>query len=164
MIITFVYIHLYISFKLVCAFAMIDRIRRLMEYKNLSASQFADEVEVPRAVISHILSGRNKSSLDVMLKIVQAHPDISMNWLLLGEGEMLNVLATQAKLPDAPQKPAPVPADTKADVAVGAAQVEKDQDKKLVQPPASPATVPQKVVEQIIIFYTDKTFSIYTLG
>jgi len=143
---------------------MIDRIRQLMDFKNLSASQFADEVEIPRAVVSHILSGRNKPSLDVMLKIIQTHPDINMNWLFLGEGAMLKALATQAKLPDAPQKPAPVPADTKSDVPEDAARAEKNQDKRIGQPPALPALEPQKVVEQIIIFYTDKTFSIYTSG
>jgi len=140
---------------------MIERIRQLMEFKNLSSSQFADEVEVPRAVISHILSGRNKPSLDVMLKIIESYPDISMNWLLLGEGEMLNKLVTKTKSEGAPVKSAPAPVKP---VAAETAPPEKNQDTSAAQPPASSAATPQKVAEQVIVFYTDKTFSIYTSG
>ncbi|MBF9255555.1 helix-turn-helix domain-containing protein [Pontibacter sp. 172403-2] len=138
---------------------MIERIRQLMDYKNLSASQFADEVEVPRAVLSHILSGRNKPSLDVMLKIIQAHPDISMNWLLLGEGEMLNTLAATAKPSAASPEPERKAAKAKPGDTEAAEPVEQSQQVKAAQ---TPAAIQKKVVEQVIIFYTDKTFSVYT--
>ncbi|WP_347158761.1 helix-turn-helix transcriptional regulator [Pontibacter chitinilyticus] len=139
---------------------MIERIRELMQYKNLSSTQFADEVEVPRAVLSHILSGRNNPSLDVMLKIVSTFRDVSMNWLLLGEGEMLNTLASSEVPKPAPQQPATVTATPPISEQATAFSPGNVQENKQQHKPATPKTM-AKEVEQIIIFYTDKTFTIY---
>jgi len=67
---------------------MIDRIKSLLAVKNLTSSQFANEIGVQRSGISHILSGRNKPSLDFVLKILDHYPELSEKWLLKGEGEM----------------------------------------------------------------------------
>jgi len=67
---------------------MIERIKSLLAVKNLSSSQFANEIGVQRSGISHILSGRNKPSLDFVLKILEHYPEISETWLLKGDGEM----------------------------------------------------------------------------
>lgn len=64
-----------------------DRIELLMKSYNLSPSQFADKTGIQRASVSHILSGRNKPSLEVMLKIYEAFPGLSMEWLMAGIGE-----------------------------------------------------------------------------
>jgi transcriptional regulator with XRE-family HTH domain len=69
---------------------MVDRIKKLMELKKMSPTQFADEIEVQRSSLSHVLSGRNKPSLDFMLKIKNAFPDINLDWLLLDEGSIYN--------------------------------------------------------------------------
>ena len=45
-----------------------DRLKKMMEHYQISASMFADKVGVQRSSISHILSGRNKPSLDFILK------------------------------------------------------------------------------------------------
>lgn len=57
-----------------------------MDYHSLSASSFADKIHVQRSSISHILSGRNKPSLDFVLKTTAAFKDIDMEWLLNGKG------------------------------------------------------------------------------
>ena len=62
------------------------RIKKVMEYHQLSASLFADKIGVQRSSISHILSGRNKPSLDFILKITSAFSDIDIHWLLNGKG------------------------------------------------------------------------------
>ena len=64
-----------------------DRIELLMKCYELSPSQFADRTGIQRASVSHILSGRNKPSLEVMLKIFDAFPGIDMKWLMTGIGE-----------------------------------------------------------------------------
>ena len=69
---------------------MIDRIKKLMDYKKLSATQFSDEIEIQRSSLSHVLSGRNKPSLDFMLKIKNTYPEIELDWLLLGIGKMIS--------------------------------------------------------------------------
>ena len=69
---------------------MIDRIKKLMDHKKLSATQFSDEIEIQRSSLSHVLSGRNKPSLDFMLKIKNTYPEIELDWLLLGKGNMIS--------------------------------------------------------------------------
>ncbi len=64
-----------------------ERIELLMKCYNLTPSQFADRSGIQRASVSHILSGRNKPSLEVMLKIYEAFPGVDMKWLMMGEGE-----------------------------------------------------------------------------
>lgn len=63
----------------------INRLKIVLEQKQLSSSSFADTISVPRSSISHLLSGRNKPSLDFVMKIVHSYPDIDINWLLFGK-------------------------------------------------------------------------------
>lgn len=71
---------------------MLDRVRLIMKAKNLNASQFADEVSVQRSGISHILSGRNNPSLDLIQKILKRYPELNPDWLLFGSGPMMKEL------------------------------------------------------------------------
>lgn len=66
-----------------------DRISKIIEFSELSPSEFADEVDVQRSSISHITSGRNKPSLDFIIKIKNKFPQIQWDWLINGQGEML---------------------------------------------------------------------------
>src|SRR6056297_2811471 len=63
-----------------------QRLHKIMEYHDLSAASFADKIDVGRSSISHLLSGRNKPSLDFVMKIVSAFPDVELYWLLNGKG------------------------------------------------------------------------------
>ncbi len=150
---------------------MVTRIRQLLEQKQLSPTQFADAIGVGRPVMSHILSERNKPSLEVVQRIIEAFPDVSMPWLLKGVGEMLesnpkpraatNVSASPTK----PEVPAPTaiapvepavesdelvvsafpplaaPAATVASVAPEPAAVAKAQEKEAEVPSATSPTV-----------------------
>ncbi|QDA61789.1 helix-turn-helix domain-containing protein [Hymenobacter jejuensis] len=68
---------------------MLERIREILTKRHLTPTQFADAIGVGRPIISHILSGRNKPSLEVVQKIIAAFPDLSLPWLLSGAGEMV---------------------------------------------------------------------------
>ena len=63
-----------------------SRLKKILEHHHLTASQFADKVGVQRSSISHILSGRNKPSLDFILKVTGAFSDVDIYWLLNGKG------------------------------------------------------------------------------
>ena len=67
---------------------MVERIRLLLETRQLTPTQFADAIGIARPIVSHILSGRNKPSLEVVQRILAAMPDLSMPWLLNGTGAM----------------------------------------------------------------------------
>lgn len=82
---------------------MVERIRTLLETQQLTPTQFADAIGVARPIVSHILSGRNKPSLDVVQRILAAMPDLSMPWLLNGTGPMLATAV--APMPAAPVLP-----------------------------------------------------------
>jgi len=68
---------------------MVDRIKKVMEYEGMTPAHFADYIEIGRAVMSHILNGRNKPSLEVVTKILNKIDYIDSNWLLTGQGSML---------------------------------------------------------------------------
>ncbi|MFL2586766.1 MAG: helix-turn-helix domain-containing protein [Flavobacteriaceae bacterium] len=64
--------------------SIVNRIKQLMHDSELSAAAFSDIIGVQRSSISHILSERNKPSLDFILKILHAYPSVSSEWLLKG--------------------------------------------------------------------------------
>ena len=63
---------------------LIDRFKYLMKLNNLTASSFADEIGVQRSSMSHILSGRNKPSLEFIQKVLIRFPKVSADWLIAG--------------------------------------------------------------------------------
>ncbi len=67
---------------------MIERIKKIIEFESLNSAQFADRIGVQRSSISHILSGRNKPSLEFVQKVLHAFPSINTDWLLSGKGKM----------------------------------------------------------------------------
>ena len=67
---------------------MIDRIKQIIQETNSAPSAFADQIGVPRSTISHILSGRNKPSLELCQKILDAFPGLRTEWLVRGRGMM----------------------------------------------------------------------------
>ncbi len=64
-----------------------DRLQKIMEFHALSASALADKIGVQRSSISHILSGRNKPSLEFVMKVLSSFPDVDLYWLLNGKGD-----------------------------------------------------------------------------
>lgn len=69
---------------------MVERIAMLLKAKNLTPSQLADEIGVQRSGISHILNGRNNPSLDFIQRVIKRYPDVSIKWIMFGEGAMMN--------------------------------------------------------------------------
>lgn len=65
-----------------------NRILEVFNQSNLSRQDFANKLNISNAVLSHISSGRNKASLDLVLNLLNAFPQISPEWLIMGKGEM----------------------------------------------------------------------------
>jgi len=92
---------------------MVDRINLILKAKNLTSRQFAEEIGIQPSGMSHILSGRNRPSLDFVMKVVNRYPEIDIKWLTLGEGEMyvspysLPVAASKTVHPESKPEPAP---------------------------------------------------------
>ena len=67
---------------------MKDRIRKIMELESSTPSRFAESIGIQRAAMSHILSGRNNPSLDVIMKVHQKYNYVKLEWLLYGQGNI----------------------------------------------------------------------------
>ena len=67
---------------------MNSRIKKWMKSQGLKSSEFADKIGVNRSTISHILSGRNKPSIDFFEKLLKAYANVNSNWLITGIGYM----------------------------------------------------------------------------
>ena len=67
---------------------MKDRIAQIMQKEEMTAGQFAEKIGISPASLSHILNGRNKPSLEVVMKIKSACSYVDWDWLVLGKGEM----------------------------------------------------------------------------
>ncbi|KDN56300.1 helix-turn-helix domain-containing protein [Flavobacterium seoulense] len=64
----------------------IKRLEIILDYYSINASAFADKIGVQRSSLSHLLSGRNKPSLDFILKILEVYPEVDLYWILNGKG------------------------------------------------------------------------------
>jgi transcriptional regulator with XRE-family HTH domain len=150
------------------------KIELLIQAKKLSASQFADTLGIPRSSISHILSGRNKPSLDVVQKILIAFPEIPAEELLDDKRDLsIVVLAPKAKaspitvtpsLFDAVTPSAPESSENNlAEQTIVQSNLRRPREnsQKASQPVAVPAPTTHlaKKIERVLIFYTDGTFS-----
>ncbi|NQX97734.1 MAG: helix-turn-helix transcriptional regulator [Flavobacteriales bacterium] len=89
-----------------------DRFKYLMKLNNLSASAFAEKIGVQPSSISHILSERNKPSLEFIQKILIQFPNVSADWLITG-----NTKTNDSSIQTAPiekkETSTPTPSDLK---------------------------------------------------
>lgn len=86
---------------------MVDRINLLLQAKNITARQFAEEIGIQPSGISHILSGRNNPSLDFVMKVIKRWPEINISWLMFGKGEMYDHNSNASSPTSVPSNPAP---------------------------------------------------------
>ena len=75
-----------------------SRIVEIMKNKNISASDLSKKIKVQKSSISHILSGRNKPSLDFVVKLTSAFDDLSIDWLIHGTPTTSHKINTIDKL------------------------------------------------------------------
>lgn len=160
---------------------MKERIKKIMDSENMSPARFADTLQIGRAVISHILNGRNNPSLDVITRILTQIPEINSQWLLTGTGSMYKSeisnphtdIKSQSNLPDlfsqlSQENESPVYPTKETDDF-------KYRKENIVEPYQKDAQeaineriiykeAPSKKVKQIIIYYTDNTFEAFTPG
>ena len=64
---------------------ILNRVKKIIKDYNLSNSEFANKIGVPKSSISHLLSERNKPSLDLIIKILENFDDIKADYLIFGD-------------------------------------------------------------------------------
>lgn len=111
----------------------INRLQKVIDFYGESASSFAEKIGVQRSSISHILSGRNKPSLDFVLKVLSTFPEVDLYWLFNGKGDF--------------------PSESKPKGLKNESPPVLEQDLLKSEKPNH-----GKTIEQIVIFYSDGTF------
>ena len=124
-----------------------ERISKVISYSELSSSEFADEIDVQRSNISHITSGRNKPSLDFLIKIKERFPELQWEWLITGEGEMIK--SPEMEPTPITQKPTPLP-DLFSLIADENFGITEKEDKVTISVPPESNISPQVPVHEKI--------------
>lgn len=154
---------------------MKDRIFLLIETKELTFGKFADEIGVERSTMSHIKSDRSKPSLDMAQKVLERYPEVSAEWLILGRGPMFRQtndsqeldLFSQIGLNDSKSEvnsdkvesiQATISTESKkkdllTEDSVNVVGKKEEPQRAFFNPPK-----PERVVERVMIFYSDQTF------
>ena len=68
---------------------ILNRIKKIIEENNLSNSEFAEKIGIPKSSVTHLLSERNNPSLDIIIKISEAFENISTDYLIFGQENQL---------------------------------------------------------------------------
>lgn len=118
------------------------RLKEIMAYYALSASAFAERINVQRSSISHVLSGRNKPSLDFITKLTTALPKINLYWLLNGTENMLRT-------------PTPEPASSSTIISSQKKTTSETEDFSLL------SQSDNQPLDRIVVFYKDGRFDNY---
>lgn len=156
-----------------------DKIKQILIDKNLTPSYFADEIGVQRSSISHILSGRNRPSFDIIQKIIRRFPELGYEWIMEEDAQSHNQFGQLNY--GAPRDKAQPSSINRRDQSVSylapSANIRNQRNEippVVAQQPfvastntldatdSTPATLMQKRVEKILIFYTDGSFREYS--
>ncbi|MBN1340328.1 MAG: helix-turn-helix transcriptional regulator [Bacteroidales bacterium] len=122
---------------------MIDRIKTILDKFGMTASEFADRIEVRRPNVSHVLSGRNKPSLDFASRILASFPEIDTEWLITGTGNMMKNIQADDGNPGKEEYSPPPP---------------KEKNGNVPYPFITGKKKPSAGVKKIIFIYEDDTF------
>lgn len=129
-----------------------DRLNHILRAKNLTAKQFAEMMEIQPSNVSHLLNGRNKPSIDFLIKLKEIFPEYNFDWIIMG------------KKPITINEPNPVNNEQNE------IKFENDDEKVIefddvdendnAPEQNMPKIIENQAIEKIIIVYKDKTFDI----
>lgn len=122
-----------------------ERLKLIMDYYGLSATALADSISIQRSSISHLLSGRNKPSLDFVMKLLDKYPEVELYWLLKGEGTFPKIVTNTNSTPTL--------FDTNTN--------DTNTVEKQLNTTNQSNTSDREEIEKIVIFYKNGTFKSY---
>lgn len=126
------------------------RLQKILNYYGLSATAFSEAIDFNRSTISHLLSGRNRPSLEFVMKVLQQYPEVELYWLLNGTGTFPAV-----------KKESTAPHTDTADNIKGVPSPAESLKKVKKIANISQKTDDMSDLDQIILFFKDGSFKIY---
>lgn len=153
--------------------AMKEKFQQFMISKGLNASRLAEMLGIQPAAISHILSGRNKPSFDLLQKLLKAFPDLNPDWLLLDSDLMYRNSASNGTsidkttvVNDGMLFDLHATSHTKQEQSGSSvhehAVRESNISDQTVEQIISSHSQPASPIERIVVFYADNTFECYS--
>ena len=144
----------------------IKRLEIILDYYNLSASAFADKISVQRSSLSHLLSGRNKPSLDFIIKVIEVFPEVDLYWILNGKGTFPKSENTSNHFEEVKSASIETPfIQTELESPYLFSATASKNFEKEIQPTEinhhTPTANTSGTIERIVIFYKDGTFKNY---
>lgn len=132
------------------------RLQQFLSVENITQSQFADNLGVARASVSHILSGRNKPGFEFIESLARHYPSLNLDWFVTGKGRMFkdayrDETPVSETIPDQEEESA-VPSaeqETLFSDNIGPVGAQKDD---------CSCPTPPRNIERIVVFYSDGTF------
>ncbi|MDR1847216.1 MAG: helix-turn-helix domain-containing protein [Bacteroidales bacterium] len=140
-----------------------ERIKQIITTYGLTAGGFADILGIQASGISHILSGRNKPSLDFVTRVLTKFPDISWNWLVLGKGSMQSLEVPVIEEPslfsqEPPQKVEEVKTEVEPEPLEEVFEEVEEPPVMVQEPVNEPEPKSKGRIRRIIVFYDDCTY------
>lgn len=140
-----------------------DRIAHIIRSKNLTATQFAEMMQIQPSNVSHLLSGRNKPSLDFLIKLKDIFPEYCFDWIILGKKPITMSERQQSvkeeMLHDNVQFAAIESTALKIGNFLGTTE---ETDRNSIDEIVETKIEQSKQVKQIVYIYDDNTFEIYS--
>ena len=140
-----------------------DRLSHIIRAKNLTATQFAEMMQIQPSNVSHLLSGRNKPSLDFLIKLKEIFPEYSFDWVILGK-KPITINDRTAGIREEVFKPIEMfdaieeEYPNKTEDLVMETKIETIEPKSTVE-----ESISSRNIKQIVYVYEDHTFEIYNL-
>ena len=123
-----------------------ERLQKILNFYGISAAELSKQISVNRSTISHLLSGRNKPSLDFIMKVLQKYPEVELYWLLNGKGTFPVEINENQENFGIQEK------QHKKD------GLKKKKKKQLLDPTLLAKNLNEEEIERIIIFFKDGSF------
>lgn len=123
-----------------------ERLQKILNFYGISAAELSKQISVNRSTISHLLSGRNKPSLDFIMKVLQKYPEVELYWLLNGKGTFPKEINENQENFGIQEK------QHKKD------GLKKKKKKQLLDPTLLAKNLNEEEIERIIIFFKDGSF------
>jgi plasmid maintenance system antidote protein VapI len=141
------------------------RLEKILDYYGLSATAFSEKIDFNRSTISHLISGRNKPSLEFVMKVVHTFEEVNLYWLLNGKGTFPSTAEIEQKEiklsanSQATEAVAPSEKSTHKNSDASVPLLESDKNVSANSVLRSSST--SSSIDCIIIFYTNGSFKEY---
>ncbi len=145
---------------------MQNRLQKLIDSEQLTPAKFAEILGVQRSAISHIITGRNKPSYDLINKILSKFPSLNSEWLITGKGDMYRAAKQRSLFDFEPEistkknivEPTVQKSIIDTNTSVNSSKKELINQNLMTCTDVTSVDVNKKMIKKIVVFYSDNTF------